>query len=631
MMAARSTAGKALALDAGGQQFAPRVSVKLDSVPYTVSFSYSDKDSHESTSLQRNWRWIPNTGEYLLLGKVSITIANKAGNAMKLYSELKNKSYSIVLGALDRGYTADAAKSALGNVYNNKGSGFEIGAMKSQATFNSESVTAKLTLTKGANGSYTSTFSKPSSGMSYYYLKPDDNGTLSLVEESVHSGAEISRQDEFGIRPIAGQAYAGDDIVLTASISIWSQLPGGKLVKEMANVKNDETKYLAVYDKKMLWRANLYIDERTSEDDRVHDWNDLYPWNAPSGTGIAGPAWWDASWGYNNWNKPDGNGKVPGGQVISIKPWTRFTDGSTISGKVAYGWGLMDSPFKFNDAMLSQANYIRSGRDDSPGNAALYLGVGFKALAWNEEQRETIAPGNNWYNYVFPQRNLKVQAPGNAYWKYGTFTEDNMKTASQAYNNTDDFVEKKQHTYRLPSPNLKVPGLSTWLDSGSDGNNTFNGINTLTQASSNYNADSNQITYSTGVDCSGFIVSAVAYLGDPYPNLGTDKIGTSSFISENISHMLQEKSGDPDPELNNLKYVVPGDILVWPGKHIVIVQGVNPAPNGVVNKRGQLSIIQAGPGPAWGKFSVYSGCFWDGQAGLIDKKEYQVRRLSTTE
>jgi hypothetical protein len=30
-----------------------------------------------------------------------------------------------------------------------------------------------------------------------------------------------------------------------------------------------------VYDKKLLWRANLYIAEQSN------DWNDIHPWNAP--------------------------------------------------------------------------------------------------------------------------------------------------------------------------------------------------------------------------------------------------------------------------------------------------------------------------------------------------------------
>ena len=52
--------------------------------------------------------------------------------------------------------------------------------------------------------------------------------------------------------------------------------------------------YIAVYDKKMLWRANLYIDKKEKElEDR--DWNEAHPWNVPCdpATEKDSPWWWD--------------------------------------------------------------------------------------------------------------------------------------------------------------------------------------------------------------------------------------------------------------------------------------------------------------------------------------------------
>ncbi len=72
--------------------------------------------------------------------------------------------------------------------------------------------------------------------------------------------------------------------------------------------KVPESDYLAIYDKKMVWRSNLYIA------DGAQDWNNDNPWNAPADA-IAYAAmsqtekdkikWWSPEWGYNDWNRID--------------------------------------------------------------------------------------------------------------------------------------------------------------------------------------------------------------------------------------------------------------------------------------------------------------------------------------
>jgi hypothetical protein len=102
-----------------------------------------------------------------------------------------------------------------------------------------------------------------------------------------------------------------------------------------------DTDNVAVYDKKSLWRSNLYVDEGAV------DWNNLHPWKAPLSE--------------NDWNKnEDGSlftGEKAGKQVVTIKPWTRYYQGDgtnfdnperDVAGHVAYTTGRSDSPFKFN-------------------------------------------------------------------------------------------------------------------------------------------------------------------------------------------------------------------------------------------------------------------------------------------
>jgi hypothetical protein len=84
-----------------------------------------------------------------------------------------------------------------------------------------------------------------------------------------------------GIRPLGpGGAKPGDDLFLEFAARPRNAAgadPAG--IFREARFQAAEGDYLAVYDKKLLWRANLYIDEKDG------DWNDLHPWNAPSDSG----------------------------------------------------------------------------------------------------------------------------------------------------------------------------------------------------------------------------------------------------------------------------------------------------------------------------------------------------------
>ena len=107
-----------------------------------------------------------------------------------------------------------------------------------------------------------------------------------------------------------------------------------------------------LHDKKLLWRANLYIDEG----DGNADWNNRNPWNAPLSD--------------NDWNKDEnGNlmtGDSAGKQVIDIKPWTRYYQAESafdnptriVLGSVGYALGASDSPFRFNLDLNNQQNCL---------------------------------------------------------------------------------------------------------------------------------------------------------------------------------------------------------------------------------------------------------------------------------
>ena len=86
--------------------------------------------------------------------------------------------------------------------------------------------------------------------------------------------------------------------------------------------------------KKMLWRANQYIDEPEARLQNL-DWNNAHPWNTNDST---------IDWyGINDWLSDEKGGQIP------IQGWTRWNDSIEVNGSVAYGWGCNDTIMEFND------------------------------------------------------------------------------------------------------------------------------------------------------------------------------------------------------------------------------------------------------------------------------------------
>jgi hypothetical protein len=203
--------------------------------------------------------------------------------------------------------------------------------------------------------------------------------------------------DRYTGQAVSISTYVGDDIDAQVS-TLTASVP--------------EKDYIAVYDKKMLWRANLYIDETRSAiaangdqpaQEAVVDWNDVHPWNAPSSAAIssnqypiwgknaAGTAWDGVRWGYNEWNLvynvlnhnldhelvfelPTAN--IAGRQVIRfsdyawtpVRTWTNVGEETNyINNTVAYDYHIStdgirawDSPFDFIFKMHEQRRAIRN-------------------------------------------------------------------------------------------------------------------------------------------------------------------------------------------------------------------------------------------------------------------------------
>ena len=477
------------------------------------------------------YRWIPNTGEYLSLERISINAYNKIG------IRLRGEKWNVTLnGAIDRDWKESNTE---GNIYNNSNCKFDIKVGDYDAK-----------LIKGDNNRYIIRwgFSDEDFEKASFKIEGSDN---ILKYSDTNEVAEIL------IRPeSAEKARPGDDLLLEFKIS------NGSIEKEVTVSPKD---YIAVYDKKMLWRANLYIN-KPEVGLAGSDWNDAHPWNAPVNnndtTNI--PDWWDNNWGYNKWNI---SSNISGGQ-IDIKPWTRFVKANgewNVYNSVAYGYGCGDDIVEdFNEGLKDQSEaMIKMKNNDSnyPPSGTV-------------EDGQTTAPDQKWGSYIFPASSSQYEYKGKKLLG---------KNPSQFFKRTSS--ESK----------VKIPGFSTWW---------------LSQDLVNYKYyNSDQCTYTLGIDCSGLVHRCSLYDGNKYKtqnetihNINAsmfagkkyDKV-TDSWIDEAIPTysypIFKASTANPwklevfdsddsdnvlqrDNQRQLLTHTVPGDILVKDG-HVVYVQNIN--------------------------------------------------------
>jgi len=304
------------------------------------------KAEERQTNQTQAWRFIPNTGEYLVMRMGKIELKNESGiDIGRLYGE----ELEVKIKGKDRGYKEEK-KPEEGNIYINKAKEFEVAYIqpehKEVRTLKKKEKEEEIyEIEEGAE------------------LRIGEDGKLKYGNESV----------KIGIRPKEKEIYPGDDLIIGLEIK--------RKGKVLGEVWSEEKDYIAVYDKKLLWRANLYIKEG-------NDWNDIHPWNAPESGYYDEKVWY----GINEWK---GNGN--GGQT-EICSWTRWSDDESVIDSVAYGWGCDDSVKDFNIELMGQNEAIKTYREKNEDTAYL-------SLNWTDGI--TTAPGNSWSNYMFRERSSK--------------------------------------------------------------------------------------------------------------------------------------------------------------------------------------------------------------------------------
>lgn len=147
-----------------------------------------------------------------------------------------------------------------------------------------------------------------------------------------------------GIRPLSAKSAApGDDIYLSFKFVRKSDNFSDKEI--VVEAQCSEADYLCAYDKKMLWRANLYLNQKY---DNNEDWNAEHPWDAPLGNSFikeSEKSWWNKEWGFNEWNREYGScdkydiavskgNRGNGGQVVYFDEFTSERDDKKPSKKL---------------------------------------------------------------------------------------------------------------------------------------------------------------------------------------------------------------------------------------------------------------------------------------------------------
>ena len=328
-----------------------------------------------------------------------------------------------------------------------------------------------------------------------------------------------------------------------------------------------------VQDKKLLWRANLYIDEGANDWNNQNRWVEGNEWNhSPKrlegevevNTADPGRLY---SGGAAHWTTGSG------GQVVGIGAYTplfcqedpsneRYSEANVVKGKVAYDCPIdssgtflpltcMDSPFVFNKRLLDQKAKTRGGE----AIAGVWPPTGFtlqQMNAWSV----TTAAANRWNNY----RKNPVAGNHPALPGIGLLFEDHY---------TED-----------PPP-------------------VFPGVN-------------QNLLGHMGTDCVGFVQRSASYSGNTYL---LDDYGEATWGASDVSEgtgtrrLLQKDSNinlftslfdktqysadgaTPASSKEIASRIVPGDVFFYDG-HIGIVQDVTALQNANPgNKIGVLNCI----------------------------------------
>ncbi|QEN05319.1 hypothetical protein EW093_11545 [Thiospirochaeta perfilievii] len=600
-----------------------------DPFVYTPETILADIDLGLNKQTNRNYsHWIPNTGELYEIR--SISFKNKDNKLIE-----GNNIPVKLLPPTDQYYSnSDPENSDTGNGSNinvNKGDGFEFYAV--QITSNNNEIVydnvklatfKKLNISQGSRSRYEVIYEP-----GIFTTDGDTKEDFSL--QSVYGKLEFKKDDNniysrFGIRPLENNIRPGDDILLNFQLNI-NDNPIDALSKE--------EDFLAVYDKKMLWRANLYIDDDKTG---LNDFNNKYPWNAPPNKVEA-----DVIGDYIEVQLNNNYEEISNPRFKIIRRFYSINQGSypnnTTSLKVWYG------PNEWNRVMVTKDQ----AQQYSVNNTARgYNWEDLSQLIQGNGKQVVSIPSSVYYNrginkssrintnsvvYEFCRTTTPFEFYNQMQEQYeymldkSTELENIMNEAKELLDSEDTdenrnaFDEVKEaYKYIKPNPKTLLPSLYTTLGylQIEDGNKqklleiwkkydpskakpaSRDALGwTVSPQKPFLQPEGEQTMYGinyskkeAGVDCGGLIYMSEAYIGTKYKSYGEGSNsaergirsihdtgqGTVYTPNDNLYNIMESSEFSGLKRAENRKRVVPGDIIYYSTSksyHVMIVQNVD--------------------------------------------------------
>lgn len=556
-------------------------------------------DPHENN---KTARWIPNTGEALEIEKISIQAEYSTGELENFVDEDQQIK---ILPPIDP-YKEDepSGHPVDSNIYANKGSGLEFYAENDQgrfllAKFQRQPGGGYKTLFTGLTSDYPhdstgDAFDDTGKPLKGFSLKVQGKDLAFVVVKPTGSEETYSR---FSVRPY-GTVRPGDDFLLQFGLLRNDALRGSSEKKDL----------IGVYDKKALWRGNLFISNN-------NDWNDVHTWD-DSKDWIAENEWNIDRIDYNvNQNREE---KGNGTQIIDIHSFSNILyKDHDIHNAVAYGFpendttsNCRDTPFEFNSKMevqrkllgykynehgvefkipknkwteqhttidtMSEEFYVTNVQDLPPDISFTDKDSLMSIKSWDR----TTAPGSNWDNYdKNPVQNIDLYLPGLGLIRRGSYFENSAVAPSQEF---------KQTLFTLPAGKTYAHynnGQQYWADR------------------------------SAGLDCVGFAQNSAGASGNRWPDVNIDRTypytvedsllrGTDSkyysYLIAGKSNSVMDDRGATYLQVGDINLIKPGDIMYYTGLpsnsisgyHIMVVESVELDENGNINIE-NVSIIES--------------------------------------
>ncbi|MBN2532876.1 MAG: hypothetical protein JXB88_08295 [Spirochaetales bacterium] len=466
--------------------------------------------------------WLSNTGDTLTLTSITVKGKDDQDAGVILTAPFNN---IIIRPPLDPEWQTNDEGS--NNIHRNKGTCryefyvvYSGGDEKILATFYKDNTVSEQYFRINYTDTYFYDVSDaPFTGMarhvSGYYLKTRESGEnpgrLYFRDESRPSGQQET--EDFRIRVVEDGVYSirpGDDMQLRFGVSGFPQY----------DTEVSAGDFIAVYDHKLLWRANLYVDEGEN------DWNNVNRWTYAQGNE------WDKDWlDHDDDGVINEAGPYNGGQ-IDIAAWTRFDDhtgpnaalteldNGEVYGAVAYSWAGTDNPFDFNADMEDQKLAIRAWYSSiNP-----YWDQNVNPHPEWANYNDTISPDGLWSGYIFGMNGNDDSQPGVL-----TFNTPTRYPYTPGYRTKRQFIDE----------------ADTAIDT----------------------------TYSAGLDCTGFIHKSASYQGNTYTlsNLSDTRViwgGTAqsqaggTIYSDYCWPVYDQAEG-----VGNRNLIIPGDIVSLPDYH----------------------------------------------------------------